>query len=56
MSEQELPLGDDIVPSSLSTSSMSAFVEALEAFEPGFAIVRNQPPQADQREPILASR
>lgn len=48
-------VGDDVVLSSRPKASMQALVEALDAFEPGFAIVRNQPSQVDQRQPMLAT-
>ena len=48
-------VGDDVVLSSRPKASMHALVEALDAFEPGFEIARNQPLQADQREPMLAA-
>jgi len=46
-------VGDDVVLSSRPKASIHALVEALNAFEPGFVISREQPLQADTREPML---
>jgi antitoxin VapB len=48
-------MGDDVVLSSRPKASMQSLVEALDGFEAGFQIVREQPAQADERAPLLVS-
>lgn len=51
-------MGDEVVLSSKQHASMQSLVDALDAFEPGFELVRQQPDQVDAREPVkrVASR
>lgn len=44
-------MGDEVVLSSRRNASMQSLVDALDAFEPGFELVRQQPDEADAREP-----
>jgi len=45
-------MGDEVVLSSRRKASMQSLVDALDAFEPGFELVRQQPDEADAREPV----
>lgn len=49
-------VGDEVVLSSKAKASMQSLVEALDEFEPGFEIVRDQPEQNDPRAPLLDRR
>jgi antitoxin VapB len=49
-------VGDDVVLSSRPKASMQDLLDALDAFEPGFVIERDQPTRTDQREPLLGAR
>lgn len=42
-------VGDDVVLSRTQRASMRSLVEALDAFEPGFQIDRQQPTRTDER-------
>lgn len=44
-------MGDEIVLSSRPKASMQSLVDALDAFEPGFELVRQQPDEPEAREP-----
>jgi antitoxin VapB len=46
-------MGDEVVLSSRPRASMQSLVQALEEFEPGFEIVREQPVRSDERKPLL---
>ena len=46
-------MGDEVVLSSRQHASMQSLVDALDAFEPGFELVRQQADKADAREPVL---
>jgi antitoxin VapB len=46
-------VGGDVVLSSKAKASMQSLVEALDEFEPGFRIEREQPSEPDAREPLL---
>lgn len=48
-------MGDDVVLSSRPKASMQSLVDALDAFDPGFVLERQQPTQADVRENLLAA-
>ena len=48
-------VGEDVVLSSRPKASMQDLLDALNAFEPGFMIEREQPPQVDPREPLLGA-
>jgi antitoxin VapB len=45
-------MGDEVVLSSRPKASMQSLVNALAAFEPGFKLIRQQPDEADAREPV----
>ena len=47
-------VGDDVVLSSQQKPSMQSLIDAVNAFEPGFVMERNQPEQPDQREPLFS--
>jgi antitoxin VapB len=49
-------VGDDVVLSSQQKPSMQSLIDAVNAFEPGFVIERNQPDQPDQREPLFTRK
>ena len=49
-------VGDEVVLSSKAKASMQSLVEALDDFEPGFELVREQPPASDERTPLLQRR
>lgn len=49
-------MGDDVVLSSRPRASVQSLVEALDAFEPGFALVRAQPTQVDKRASLLDTK
>jgi len=49
-------VGDDVVLSSQQKPSMQALIDAVNAFEPGFVMERNQPEQPDQREPLFSRK
>jgi antitoxin VapB len=49
-------VGEDVVLSSKAKASMQSLVEALDEFEPGFQVAREQPEQNDQRVPLLDRR
>ena len=46
-------VGEDVVLSSKAKPSMRTLVEALDDFEPGFELTREQPKHPDQRAPLL---
>ena len=46
-------VGADVVLSSLPKAPMQDLLDALNEFEPGLVIERNQPLRADLREPLL---
>ena len=46
-------VGADVVLSSQPKAPMQDLLDALNAFEPGLVIERNQPSRADRREPLL---
>jgi len=48
-------MGDEVVLSRTRRAPMQSLVEALDAFEPGFQLVRQQPDEADAREPVRRS-
>lgn len=47
-------VGADVVLSSQPKAAMQNLLEALDEFEPGFAMERAQPEQADLRDPLFA--
>lgn len=49
-------VGNDVVLSSQQKPSMQSLIDAVNAFEPGFVIERNQPDQPDQREPLFTTK
>lgn len=49
-------VGDDVVLSSKAKASMQSLVEALDDFEPGFELRREQPEKSEGRVPLLARR
>lgn len=49
-------VGEDVVLSSKPKASMQSLVEALDAFEPGFQVEREQPATVDERAALLQSR
>ncbi len=49
-------VGDDVVLSSQQKPSMQSLIDAVNAFEPGFVMERNQPEQPDQREPLFGRK
>lgn len=49
-------VGDDVVLSSQQKPPMQSLIDAVNAFEPGFVIERNQPDQPDQREPLFTRK
>jgi antitoxin VapB len=49
-------MGDEVVLSSRPRASMASLVDALEMFEPGFTMQRDQPSVPDAREPISPHR
>ncbi len=49
-------MGDEVVLSHRPRASMASLVEALDMFEPGFSLSREQPAAADTREAIRATR
>ncbi|MGE0333458.1 MAG: antitoxin [Ramlibacter sp.] len=49
-------VGDDVVLSSQQKPSMQALIDAVNAFEPGFVMERDQPEQPDQREPLFSRK
>ena len=49
-------VGDEVVLSSKAKPSMQSLVEALDDFEPGFELKREQPPASDERAPLLQRR
>ena len=46
-------MGDEVVLSARGRPSMQSLVDALDGFEPGFQLERQQPELADAREPVL---
>ena len=48
-------VGADVVLSSRPKASMQDLLDALNAFEPGFMIEREQPAQLGPREPLLGA-
>ena len=48
--------GDDVVLSSRPRASMQSLFDALDEFEPGFRLEREQPAGDDERAPIAAAR
>jgi antitoxin VapB len=48
-------VGNDVVLSSQAKPPMQTLLDALDAFEPGFAIERNQPVEPDRREPLFGA-
>ena len=48
-------MGDEVVLSSRAKPPMQNLLDALDAFEPGFAMERNQPDQPDVREPLFGN-
>lgn len=49
-------VGDDVVLSSQQKPSMQALIDAVNAFEPGFVMERNQPEEPDLREPLFSRK
>lgn len=49
-------VGDEVVLSSKAKASMQSLVEALDDFEPGFELAREQPRASDERTPLLQRR
>ena len=49
-------VGDEVVLSSKAKASMQSLVEALDGFEPGFELRREQPQGSDERAPLLQRR
>lgn len=49
-------VGDEVVLSSKAKASMQSLVEALDDFEPGFELAREQPQASDERTPLLRRR
>jgi antitoxin VapB len=49
-------VGDEVVLSSRPRAPVSALIEALSEFEPGFQLSREQPSHADERAPLLKPR
>lgn len=47
-------VGDDVALSSQQKPSMQTLIDAVNAFEPGFVMERNQPDMPDQREPLFS--
>lgn len=48
-------VGDEVVLSARPPATADALIDAIEAFEPGLPLVREQP-EAQQREPIRPGR
>lgn len=48
-------VGDEVILSSKPKASMQSLIDALDGFETGFQMVREQPAQADERSPLLAA-
>lgn len=49
-------VGDEVVLSSKAKASMQSLVEALDDFEQGFELSREQPQSSDERAPMLRRR
>lgn len=49
-------VGEDVVLSTKAKASMRSLVEALEAFEPGFAMLRQEPAGIDARTPLVVRK
>ena len=49
-------VGDEVVLSSKAKASMQSLVEALDDFQPGFVLRREQPQSSDVRAPLLRRR
>ncbi len=49
-------VGEEVVLSSKPKAPMQALVAALDEFEPGFEVAREQPAGPDARSPLLARR
>lgn len=49
-------VGDEVVLSSKAKASMQSLVEALDDFEPGFELKRDQPAAGDERVALLQRR
>jgi antitoxin VapB len=49
-------VGDEVVLSKRPRASMQSLVDALDLFEPGFRLHREQPKQADRRPAIEPKR
>lgn len=49
-------VGDDVVLSSKAKPAMQSLVAALDDFEPGFELKREQPAAGDVRAPLLQRR
>lgn len=47
-------VGEEVVLSTKPKASMQSLLDALEGFEPGFQIVRDQPQRTEERAPLLA--
>ena len=47
-------VGADVVLSSTPRAAMASLIAALDEFEPGFAISRDQAARTDTREPLFA--
>ena len=49
-------VGADVVLSAQAKAPMQDLIDALDGFEPGLELSRQQPAQADVREPLLTRR
>jgi antitoxin VapB len=49
-------VGDDVMLSSQPRASIQTLIDALDDFEPGFALERSQPTHADIREPLFSGK
>lgn len=49
-------MGDEVVLSSRPKASMRTLLDALDQFEPGFQLQREQPTQPQHREPLQPGR